>query len=59
MRKDIAVYRYKSLEQEEQRQGVQPIGNVLIELLARYRERFPHLEMVVVVPRRPPETGQR
>ena len=59
MRKDIAVSRYKSLEQEEQRQGVQPIGNVLVELLAHYREHFPRLNVMVVLPQRPSETGQR
>ena len=41
MRKDIAVPRNNGHEQEEQRQGVQPIGNVLNELFAQYRTRFP------------------
>ncbi len=59
MRKDIAVSRNKSLELEEQRQGVQPIGNVLIELLAQYREHFPHLNVMVLIPQRPSETEQR
>jgi hypothetical protein len=59
MRTDVAVCRNKSLEQAEQRQGVQPIGNVLGELLARYRIRFPNLNVMVASPQRPSETGRR
>jgi hypothetical protein len=44
---------------QEQRQGVQPIGNVLVELLARYGMRLPHLSVMVVLPQRSSEAGQR
>jgi hypothetical protein len=59
MRKDIAEPRNRSLEQEEQRQGVQPIGSVLNELFAQYCTRFPHLNVMVVFPQRPSEAGRR
>ena len=58
MRKDTAP-RDGNHEQEEQRQGVQPIGSVLNELFTQYRTRFPHLSVMVVSPQRPSEGGQR
>jgi len=54
-----AMRRNNDHKREEQRQGVQPIGNVLIELLAQYRKRFPHLGTVVVSTQRPSDTKQR
>jgi hypothetical protein len=54
-----AMRRYRNHEREEQRQGVQPIGNVLIELFTQYRKRYPHLEMVVISSQRPSETERR
>ena len=59
MRQNIAVPRNNSHEQEEQPQGVQPIGNVLNELFARYRTRFPHLNAMVASSQRPSQAGRR
>jgi hypothetical protein len=59
MRQDIGLRRNDIHEQEEPQQGVQSIGNVLNELFAQYRTRFPNLNVMVVAPRRPSEAGQR
>jgi hypothetical protein len=59
MQKGTAAAGNENRQQEEQRRGVQPIGNVLDELFSQYRIRLPHLNRDGVFPQRPSPTWQR